>query len=170
MYYRVAIQQGGDRLDSSSTWEWKSSPLASLNTLMHWLQVYRALPHERLRIFSSCSREELNEQLARENQGLESTSLTAAQFLQERRLALPSYERTPSTAVVAWLALPQTRRREKDLDGRSMNALERRRLELELGTGSDHDVPYSFCLPLSLPQVLAWIRLMSRVQHSELQP
>jgi hypothetical protein len=51
-----------------------------------------------------------------------------------------------------------------------MNALERRRLELELGTGSDHDVPYSFCLPLSLPQVLAWIRLMGRVQHGELQP
>src|SRR6266700_4240523 len=79
MYYRVAIQTG-----QPSTWQWKSTPLSSLNTLLQWLQFYRAFPHDRLRLFSSCSRETLNEQLVRENQGLESTSVPATQFLQER--------------------------------------------------------------------------------------
>ena len=82
MYYRVAIQ-----VDASPTWQWKSTALSSLNILFHWLQYYRVLPHDRLRIFSSSSREELNEQLVRENQGLGSTSVPAIQFLQERRTA-----------------------------------------------------------------------------------
>jgi len=56
------------------------------------------------------------------------------------------------------------------LGERSMNSLERERLEQELGTGGDHDVPYRFALPLSLPQVLAWMRLMGRVQRGELEP
>ena len=79
MYYRVAIQGA-----SSLTWQWKSTPLSSLNTLLQWLQFYRAFPKDRLRIFSSPSREAMNEQLARENQGLRSTSIVAVQFLQER--------------------------------------------------------------------------------------
>ena len=52
----------------------------------------------------------------------------------------------------------------------NMSALERRRLELELGPGGDHDVAYSFALPASMPQVLAWIRLLARVHRGELQP
>jgi hypothetical protein len=43
--------------------------------------------HDRLRIFSSSSPEDLNERLVRENQGLLSTSVAATQFLQERRSA-----------------------------------------------------------------------------------
>ena len=46
MYYRVAIQ-----VDPSPTWQWKSTALRSLNTLILWLQYYRVLPHDRLRIF-----------------------------------------------------------------------------------------------------------------------
>ncbi len=76
MYYRVAIQ-----VDASRTWRWKSAALISLNVLMHWLQYYRVLPLDRLRIFSSRSQEELNEQLLRENQGLLSSSVPARQFL-----------------------------------------------------------------------------------------
>jgi hypothetical protein len=72
MYYRVAIQG-----DAQPPRKWQSTALSSLNILLQWLQFYRAFPHERLRIFSSPSREELNEQLARENQGLESTSVPA---------------------------------------------------------------------------------------------
>jgi hypothetical protein len=53
---------------------------------------------------------------------------------------------------------------------RSTSSLERRRLEHELGAGGDHDVPYHFALPLSLPQVLAWMRLMGRVQRGEVEP
>ncbi len=51
-----------------------------------------------------------------------------------------------------------------------MSALERRREELESGHGSDHDIPYSFSLPLSLPQVLAWTTLLVMVQQGELHP
>ncbi len=45
MYYRVAIQG-----DPSLTWQWKSTPLSSLNTLLQWLQFYRAFPKDRLRM------------------------------------------------------------------------------------------------------------------------
>jgi hypothetical protein len=40
-----------------------------------------------------------------------------------------------------------------------------RRLEVELGVGGDHDVPYSFAFPPSMPQVLAWMRLLTSVHR-----
>jgi hypothetical protein len=51
-----------------------------------------------------------------------------------------------------------------------LNQLELRRLELELGAGGDHDTSYRFAWPLFLPQALAWIRVMSRVQQEEVAP
>jgi len=87
MYYRVAIQ-----MDLLPTWQWRSTVLSSLQTLFQFLRLYRAFPQDRLRVFSSSSRTDLNEQLRRENTGGESTSVTAAQFLQQRRLCVP--ERT----------------------------------------------------------------------------
>jgi hypothetical protein len=53
--------------------------------------------------------------------------------------------------------------------GNRMSALERRRLELELGPGGDHDVPYHFVLYHELLPVLAWIRLLARIERGELQ-
>ena len=53
---------------------------------------------------------------------------------------------------------------------RSMSVLERRREERESGPGGDHDQPYRFSLPLALPQVLAWMRLLARVQRGEVEP
>ncbi len=50
-----------------------------------------------------------------------------------------------------------------------MSALERRRLGLELGPGGDHDVPYSFVLHASMPQVFTWMRLLAGIQRGELQ-
>jgi len=49
------------------------------------------------------------------------------------------------------------------------NALERRRYELEQGTGAVVMSPYNFTLPASMPQVLAWMRPLARVQRGELQ-
>ncbi len=167
MYYRVAIQ-----VASSPTWKWKSSALSSLNILFQWFQYYRAVPHGRLRIFSSSSQEDLNEQLVRENQGLVSTSVPATQFLQERRIApqrvvreaeacgTRANERTASIATLT----------EPSLGESSTSPLEKRREELEHGAGGDHDLPYSFALPPSMPQVLAWMRLLAKVQRGELQP
>src|SRR5215469_12114592 len=82
MYYSVAIQ-----VEAQPAWKWQSTALSSLNIVLQWLQVYRAFPQERLRIFSSPERAELNEQLARENQGRSSTSLPATQFLQARGMS-----------------------------------------------------------------------------------
>jgi len=48
---------------------------------------------------------------------------------------------------------------------RTMSSLDMRRLEVELGVGGDHDVPYAFALPLSMPQVLAWLRLFTSVRR-----
>ena len=124
MYYRVAIQRQGDQLDRPPSWQWKSTVLSSLQTLFQFLRLYGALPQDQLRVFSSSSQKGLEEELAQENRGHESDSVTAAQFLRER----------------------------------------------ESGAGGDHDVPYTFVLPLSMPQVLAWARLLARVERGEVQP
>ena len=167
MYYRVAIQ-----VDALPTWKWKSPALSSLNILIHWLQYYRVLPCDRLRIFSSSSQEDLNEQLLRENQGLLSSSVPAIQFLQERRVAPQGTMRETAaagtranerTAPIAVVTKPS-----QDESGRS--ALNKRRENLEYGVGGNHDLPYQFTLPTSLPQVLAWVKLLARVQHGDLQP
>jgi hypothetical protein len=177
MYYRVAIQNR-----QSSIWQWKSTPLSSLHALFQWLQWYRAFPHDRLRIFASSSRESMNEQLAQENQGLGSTSETATHFLHRRRLRLPEasgetaapgahgYGQTTSIAVSIGARLNESSRATPGLDEKFKCSQEKRRLELELGAGADHDVPYRFALPASMPQVLAWIRLLARVQREEVQP
>jgi hypothetical protein len=176
MYYRVAIQG-----DAQPPWKWQSTALSSLGTLLQWLQVYRAFPHERLRIFSSSSRETLNEQLVRENQGLGSPSVTAAQFLQERMIR--SSEMTGSTsgggagehqektsiAVSPTTGENESSRAVHTVGAMGMNSLESRRLERELGPGGDHDVPYRFVLPPQMPQVLAWMRLLARIQRGEWQ-
>ena len=167
MYYRVAIQ-----VDPSPTWQWKSTALSSRNLVLQWLQVYRAFPQERLRIFSSSSREALHEQLVRENQGLESTSVPAIQFLQARGITprgavreacaggSPAHERTTSIPAET----------SPSPDERGMSPLDKRREELERGAGGDHDLPYRFTLPTSLPQVLAWVKLLARVQQGDFQP
>ena len=177
MYYRVAIQ-----VDAAPTWQWKSTVLSSLDTLFQFLRLFRALPHDQLRVFSSSSRQGLAEQLEQENKGLASTSVTAAQFLQQRML-YPSTvgcsisEREGGTELergaIAVISQPAGNERgggESALESRGMSALERRREELESGPGGDHDLPYRFSLPLSLPQVLAWMTLLARVQRGEIHP
>ncbi len=47
MYYRVAIQ-----VDAAPTWQWKSTAPSSLSTLLHFLRLFRTLPHDQLRVFS----------------------------------------------------------------------------------------------------------------------
>jgi hypothetical protein len=55
-------------------------------------------------------------------------------------------------------------------DKHSMSGLEMRRLELELGSGGDYDSAYTFSLPISGPQVLAWTKLLAKVVRGELEP
>jgi hypothetical protein len=174
MYYRVAIQ-----VDILPAWQWKSTMLSELSALFQWFRLHRALPYDRLRVFSCSSREEMNEQIGRENQGLLSTSVTAAQFLQARMIGLreaaegalagsiQGNERTTSIALVTESPLGEKSREAQPPDEQGISSLERRRAELERG---DHDLPYRFTLPIAMPQVLAWVKLLVRVQHGDLQP
>ncbi len=177
MYYRVATQ-----VDAAPTWQWKSSVLSELATLFQFLRLLGALPHDQLRVFSSSSRQGLEEQLEQENKGLASRSVTAAHFLRERRIQLPaegqrtsqrergtSLERVP-IAGISPQPVNEPGRGGSALEGRSMSALERRREELESGPDADHDLPYQFSLPRSLPQVLVWTRLLAKVHCGALQP
>ena len=186
MYYRVAIQRQGDQLDRPPSWQWQSTVLSSPQTLFQFLRLYSALPQDHLRVFSSCSRESLEERLLQENKGLGSHSVTAAQFLQERRILSPQGTRgTPARdegadrrwqpslmGAIAARSHPSVKENGKEGNGlgaTGMSALESRRLEIERGPGGDHAVAYRFALPVCLPQVLAWMRLLAKVHRGELQ-
>ena len=56
------------------------------------------------------------------------------------------------------------------LQRKLLDTLEVRRLEFELRSVGDHDTPYTFALPTTMPQTLAWTTLLTRVQRGELQP
>jgi hypothetical protein len=167
MYYRLAIQAAETPL-----WKWKSTALSSLDALFQLLRLYGALPQDRLRVFSSSSREEMNEQLERENQGFNLTSVTAAQFLEERKIssrgvgwrepaqAAQGNEKMTSIAVITKSPVTEC--------GGEAQSLDERREELEQGAGGDYDMPYSFTLPTVMPQVLAWLKLLVRVRDGEL--
>ena len=182
MYYRVAMQRPAEHLDHPLSWQWTSTVLSSLDAVFHWLRLYRALPLERLRVFSSSSQQDLQEQLAQENMGGVSPSVTAARFLRERGIqapeepwATPAGERgadheKAAIAVVSQPAVNESNREGNGLMGRGRSLLESRRLELESGPGGDHDVPYRFVLPAWMPQVLAWTKLLARVRSGELEP
>lgn len=163
-YYRVAQQ-----MDHASSLQWKSTTLSSLEALFAWLRLYRAFPVERLRVFSSASREELGEQLQRERQGLAATSSAAGDFLRARRIALPEAAveaEIHATVITQGVAVPST---AKPLGEPGLNTLERRREALECGEGGDHDIPYTFALPTSMPLALAWTKLLAKLQTGILQ-
>ncbi|HLX40634.1 MAG TPA: hypothetical protein VKR42_08875 [Ktedonobacteraceae bacterium] len=173
MYYRVAIQTS-----SSPTWKWKSTVLSSLDVLLRFLKMHHTIPANRLRIFASSSREDMNEMLMRENNGIDSNSVTAEQFLLERHLhvwetgkAQPVLQETQTTTegkadVFLQPAQPTDRMTTNYALASIMNPLDRRRQEIEFGTEGDHDYPYIFTLPQSVPEMLAWIRLHEKVQCS----
>ena len=182
MYYRIAIRREGDNHDESPPWKWYSTTLGSLNSVLFFFHHYRVLPLDRLRVFSSSSREELKEQLLCENNGLGSNSVPAVQFLSE--LFSPLAEKL--TEVSAHQAREQrepvsigstTNHSYNECSAgalapveKGMSVLERRREETECGAGSDHDLPYIFTLPSSWPQVRAWIRLLAGIRRGEIQP
>lgn len=181
MYYRVAILA-----NASTTWKWRSTVLSSLDALFRFLGMFRALPQDRLRVFSSSSREEMDEMLAQENNGQVSHSVTAEQFLRERLLQVKEAGRPVLERVERMknenegIASHATNHHSASLHeingyvvasyGRGIDSFEIKRLELEDGVGGDHDLPYIFTLPSTLPQTLAWLGLMAKVQQGELQP
>src|SRR5216683_2018480 len=164
-YYCLAIQN-----HQTSTWNWQTTALTSLQAVFQILRDYHALPQGRIRVFTSSSREELHELLSRENNGLPSGSVTAAQFLQERNIA--ERERAQAVQQGATVTTSSSLREDISTTGApssiGLSLLEKKRLEIEHGPGGDHDTPYRFTLPISMPQLLAWTRLQVRVQAGEL--
>ena len=113
MYYRVAIRQ-----NNSPTWQWKSTTISSLTALFQFLRRYDKISPDHLRVFSCNTVEEMDEQLASENNGLGSCSLTADQFRQERMMSaqtapvvtavLSAHESSPATRATTMGTASQT--------------------------------------------------------------
>lgn len=175
MYYCVAIQAGDE-----ARWKWKSTLLASLEGLFQLLRLYSAIPQDHLRVFMASSRQEMDELLVLENTGLATTSVTAEQFLSERRIysfgskqagirggTQEQQSRRVSTITLHPLEI-QSIPAEAFFQEKGLSPLERRRWEVEMGEGGDHDQSYTFALPVSMPQLLAWTRLLVRIQYGEL--
>lgn len=171
-FYRLAVQE-----HQTAKWVWKSTALTSLVAVLHLLRIYSPIPAERIRVFSSTCLEEIAEMLNRENDGLISGSLTADEFLRARRLCVQSVsaQETVKKLVRHSTAVAIDRPLQNDcpvsyLDSASsINLLDQRRLHIELGSGGDHDIPYRFSLPVSTPQLLAWMRLQGKAHAREWQ-
>jgi len=182
MFYRIAIRREEDHQGQSPLWKWYSTALGSLNAVLLFFQFYHALPLDRLRVFSSSSREELHEQLLSENNGLGSNSVPAAQFLRQQFTPVPKKTAEVSVHQTGEQRGPATISKASNLSckecstgthtnvEKGINFLERRRVETECGAGSDHDLPYSFTLPGSWPQIRACMGLLARVNAGELLP
>ena len=192
IYFRVAL-----RMDQSSQWRWKSSMLNTPGTLFDFLNMYDRIPKNRLRVFFATSRDFMNAMLERENKGLLSNSVTVEQFLKSRKridgqnirqleseLALQVDTKLIARSVItrklgdehlsmqatssfesANYATPEARgdNQERNLSGLMQE-------ESEWSRGGDYDTPYSFALPVFMPQALAWARLLAKVQRGELEP
>jgi len=188
-YYRLAVQVG-----QSTQWSWKTTAVTSLQAVLQLLRSYRMLPQDGIRVFTASAKEELSEIIRRQNNSLVPGSVTAAQFLQARKISggeqahIASEERvspqtvqqgtdTATWARVVWEKhqVAQAAQREHLAPAGAPSSLgmsfqEKKRLEIELGPGGDHDTPYLFTLPISQQERLAWIRLLKQVQAGELLP
>jgi len=177
MYYRLAVQK-----NPTQTWQWRSTPLSSLNALFQYLRLYPVVSQAHLRVFSCTSRQCLEEMLKQENDGQTSNSMSVEQFLCERLLnsqtvmaAIPEkyeevHQMITSLDTSHTIPLEDHKREIYPPHETEMNPLERRRFALEEGAGGDHDVPYTFVLPTYMPVVLAWTKLLAKVQNGDLQP
>ena len=176
--YRVAWKRY-----ETSLWQWKSTKLGTLHAVFGFLRLYHMIPVERMRVFSSFSLEDLDEQLREENE--REAVLIAEQTqqvprIEERMIPVDDREKTETLqeqrrqeqeVFVARLAAAMNRNGvyTSTFHG-SMDASGKKRLEYELGAGGDHDIPYSYTPPESLPLRLAWTRLLGKVQRGELEP
>jgi hypothetical protein len=177
MYYRIAIQRS-----ELPIWQWESHVITSLDTVYQILTLYSTMPRDHIRVFFSSSVACLDEMLAHENQGLATYSVTAEE-LSHMSKHLPTGEMQQfyesicapnlgmGTAVISLLAAHIWDMQGQQVpDEERTHALEMRRFAGECEAGTDYDIPYTFTLPNSLPQVLTLARLLARVKRGELEP
>lgn len=179
IYYRVAIK--ADQLDP---WRWRSTILTSLDALFGFLKLYGMVPTDQIRVFFSSSVEYLDPMLYRENEGLASNSIPAEELLKGKRSintvemarlemelgAIESRKMVESAVSATQATQSLNERYVNSLYATSNNSLDIRRLQLEIGSTGDHDLPYEFSLPSSMPQALAWAELLVKVHMGELEP
>ena len=83
MHYRVAMRES-----HSATWRWRSPLLRSLHDVLNILNLYRALPEERIRVFlfvSEVTPPQMDAMLKRANQGELTTAITLRELWDARR-------------------------------------------------------------------------------------
>ena len=192
IYFRVAI-----RMDQSSQWRWKSSMLSTPGTLFDFLNMYDRVPKNRLRVFFATSLEFINEMLVRENSGLLSNSITVEEFIKSGRRIDGQYIRElefelglqENKALIARSVITRKLGDERSSvqtassfettnsatleargSNRESNLIRLMQEDSEWSIGGDCDTPYTFELPVSMPQALAWARLLAKVQNGELTP
>ena len=172
IYYRLAYQKS-----QADLWTWKTTVLTSLPPVLQWLRIYGSFPQDRIRVFSSPAKENLEKMLLRENCSLPSGSVTAEQFLRDKHMQVPQRTQDTSTqetteqksdASIAFLSEYENSTMPFPPNKRGMDFLDRKRMEIEQGAGGDHDIPYHFTLPIFMPQLLAWIRLQSKASEEVL--
>jgi hypothetical protein len=192
IHFRVAL-----RMDQSSQWRWKSSMLSTPGTLFDFLNMYDRVPKNRLRVFFATSMEFMNAMLVRENKGLLSNSITVEQFLKsgkridgqyikqlEFELGLQENKALIARSVItrklgdersslqtaSSFETANSATSEAGESNREGNLMRLMREESEWSRGGDYDTPYSFALPVSMRQALAWATLLAKVQRGELEP
>ena len=90
IYYRLAL-----RGSQSATWWWESSLLTSFDRMLGLLKLYHSMPKERIRVFLSCSAEQMDEMLSRANQGFLSTAVGVDQLWDKHRTSWIEVTLTP---------------------------------------------------------------------------
>jgi hypothetical protein len=184
-------------MNEPSQWRWKSSILSTPGTLFNFLNMVDRVPKNRLRVFFATSREFMNEMLVRENRGLLSNSIAVEDFLKNSRkidgqrikeleceLDLQVSKELIAKSVITrklgdeQVSMPAT----SSIETRNYTAVEAigtglanilvglMQEDSEWSIGGDHDTTYTFALPVSMPQALAWARLLAKVQSGELIP
>ncbi len=192
IYFRVAIQ-----MDQLSQWRWKSGILNTPGTLFDFLNMYDRVSKNRLRVFFATSKTVMNEMLVRENNGLLSNSLTVEEFLERGRKIEGQYIKQlefelglqESMELIAKSAITRKLGDESSslqaassieatnpviaetrVNNQESNLIRQMREKLEWSRGDGYDTLYTFALPVSMPQILAWTRLLAKVQRGELIP
>lgn len=166
MYYRIAIQA-----NTPPIWRWRSAVLGSLPIVLRWLLYTHCFPREHLFVFSAASREELDDELRRANAGLAFTSVPATQFVPVGSTSLQPHA---SEALESFITTGATRDQEMPTATESVrqpllaSPLEQSRDALERGSGGDHNLPYQYSAPNWTPEVLAWAKLLARVELGDL--
>lgn len=184
VYFRVALQKC-----QSTEWEWESTTLNSLESVLRVRQQYNGVPAEQLRVFVASAAEYMDILLVRENLGLASNSRTVDQLLHDRQwIAVPRVRRFE--AALGWSknedtsqsqttpeqesgghdvensqsqATPEEEAGEHDAE----NAQSQDTADHEQGAG-DHDEPYVFELPKFMPHALALVELMAKVRSGKI--